>query len=335
VRCCLVTGGAGFIGSHVVESLLSRNWRVIAVDNFDPFYARASKERNLLSARGHRNFSLVEVDIRDKRELFRRCTGPFDTIIHLAARPGVQPSVIDPTLTYSVNVMGTAVLLELAQQWVVPQFIFASSSSVYGINPTLPWREEGSELRPISPYASTKICGEMLGHVYSHLSGNQFLALRLFTVYGPRQRPDLAIHKFTRLMMDHKPLPLFGSVQSSRDYTFVDDVVQGILAAVEYTGSKFEIINIGNDRAVSLPELVHGLEATTGLAADIQWHPPLPGDAPLTRADIRKAKLLLGYRPQMPMLEGLQHFWNWVKLNAPTTQVDGQEKSIQNVTAKL
>jgi UDP-glucuronate 4-epimerase len=229
----------------------------------------------------------------------------------------VRPSIEDPVGYQDVNVTGTQLLLELARRIGTPQFVFASSSSVYGVNPRVPWREDDHVLQPISPYASTKVSGELLGHVYSHLYGMRFIALRFFTVYGPRQRPDLAIHKFARLMLAGRPIPVFGTGGTSRDYTFIDDVVNGIRGAMDYTGSAYEVINLGNTRTVSLSEMIAGLERATGTAAQIDRQPEQPGDVPQTWADVEKARSLLGYRPATPYDQGVRRFVEWLRASSP------------------
>ena len=254
-RNILVTGGAGFIGSHLVDHLLERGDSITVVDNFDPFYDIRIKQRNISQHLGNPDLRLLRIDIRNLDELPNNHSGrSFDVIVHLAARAGVRPSIKDPVTCSEVNINGTLNLLELAREKGVKQFVFASSSSVYGINPDVPWKEENNILMPISPYASTKISGELLGHVYSHLYGIRFLALRLFTVYGPRQRPDLAIHKFARLIQEGKPIPVYGDGQTRRDYTFVSDIVKGLIAAMDYRDSDYEVINMGNNHTVSLAE---------------------------------------------------------------------------------
>lgn len=308
MRHALVTGGAGFIGSHLVDRLLAEGWRVTVVDNFDPFYDPSMKRRNVASHLRHSAYTLVEADIRDYRALRSHLTGHYDVIVHLAAKAGVRPSLQDPLTYNEVNVQGTQNLLELARELGVRQFIFASSSSVYGLNPNLPWREDDSVLRPISPYASTKVSGELLGHVYSHLYGIRFLALRFFTVYGPRQRPDLSIHKFALLMLQGRPVPIYGDGTARRDYTYVDDIVQGVRAAMEYQGSLYEVINLGNNQTVSLMEVVQELEKALDLKAALEFLPEQPGDVPATWADITKAERLLGYRPQTSFSEGIRRF---------------------------
>lgn len=225
IRHALVTGGAGFIGSHLVDKLLAEGWRVTAVDNFDPYYDPAIKEANIKAHLEHPHYRLVRADIRDLETLQLELREDYEVIVHLAAKAGVRPSIKDPIAYQEVNVRGTQNLLELARERGIKQFVFASSSSVYGINTNVPWQEDDCVLLPISPYASTKVSGELLGHVYSHLYGIRFIALRFFTVYGPRQRPDLAIHKFVRLMLAGKPVPVYGDGTSSRDYTYIDDII--------------------------------------------------------------------------------------------------------------
>ena len=308
----LVTGGAGFIGSHLVDALLADGWHVTVVDSFDPFYDPAIKRRNVARQLASTLYALVEGDIRDAGTL-DRLSGEFDVVVHLAARAGVRPSIEQPLLYNDVNVTGTTNLIERCRAWGVGQFVFASSSSVYGVNPTVPWREDDPVLLPISPYASTKVSGELLGHVYSRLFGMRFVALRFFTVYGPRQRPDLAIHKFARLMLAGKAIPVFGDGSTRRDYTYVDDIVAGIRGAMAYTASPFEVINLGNDAPVTLLELVRALETALGVEARLDWQPPQLGDVPQTWADIGKARRLLGYEPRTPLAEGLRRFADWLR----------------------
>jgi UDP-glucuronate 4-epimerase len=318
MRNVLVTGGAGFIGSHLVDALLARGCDVTVLDNFDPFYSRAIKEHNLSAALQHARCRLVEADLRDFADLRSRLGGPFDAIAHLAAKAGVRPSIGDPLTYQDVNVRGTQHLLELAREWRVPQFVFASSSSVYGTNPRLPWSEDDHGLQPISPYASTKVSGELLGHVYSHLYGIRFIALRLFTVYGPRQRPDLAVTKFARLIMDGKPIPVFGDGSTRRDYTYVDDIVSGLIAALAYDSTPYEVINLGNNRTVTLREMISGLEDALGVRARIEMLPEQPGDVPQTWASVEKARRLLGYVPQTSYADGIRRFCEWLfQVSAP------------------
>ncbi|MEJ2292447.1 MAG: GDP-mannose 4,6-dehydratase [Deinococcales bacterium] len=314
MRHALVTGGAGFVGSHLVDRLLREgDWQVTVLDNFDPFYPRSVKEGNLARHADDAHLTVVEGDLRDPEALARCGASPIDVVVHLAARAGVRPSLEDPVGYESVNVGGTQVLLEQARRWGVPQFVFGSSSSVYGVDPHVPWHEDASVLRPISPYAATKVAGELLGHVTSHLYGMRFLALRLFTVYGPRQRPDLAIHKFARLILAGEPIPVYGDGTPSRDYTYVADVVQGIRAAMDYTASPFEVINLGHDRTVSLDAMIAALEAALGKQAERTPLPAQPGDVPRTWADLEKARRLLDYRPQTSFEEGMRAFAAWLR----------------------
>ena len=311
-RRALITGGAGFIGSHLVDRLLAEGWQVAVVDNFDPFYARSLKLGNLAAHAGNPSLELHELDIRDARSL-GRLTGTFDVILHLAAKAGVRPSIDDPVAYTQVNVEGTQNMLEWAKTRGVRQFIFASSSSVYGVNPKVPWREDDPVLLPISPYASTKASGELIGHVYSHLYGIRFLALRFFTVFGPRQRPDLAICKFADRILRGESIPLYGDGSTLRSYTYVGDIVQGVYSAIDYTGSLYEIINLGSDRWVRLLEVVNGLEKILGRPATIEYLPMQAGDVTQTSADISKAQRLLGYSVQTDFLSGLAKYCDWLK----------------------
>lgn len=308
----LVTGGAGFIGSHVVDSLLADGWRVTCFDNFDPFYDPSVKEENIRAHVTHPGYRLVRGDLRDAASLAPLAGERYDAIVHLAARVGVRASIQDPGGYQQVNVGGTHLLLELARTSGVPHFVFASSSSVYGVNPRVPWREDDCVLKPISPYASTKVSAELLGHVYSHLYGMRFIALRFFTVYGPRQRPDLAIHKFARLMLDGQPIPVFGDGSTSRDYTFVDDIVRGVRGAMEYAATPYEVVNLGNTHTVTLTEMIAGLERALGVSATLVRFPEQPGDVPLTCASVDKARRLLGYAPTTDYERGVRLFTDWL-----------------------
>lgn len=313
MRHVLVTGGAGFIGSHLVDALLADGWRVTALDNFDPFYADAIKQRNIAAHLVHPAYRLVQGDLRDRDGMVRALDGGYDAIVHLAAKAGVRPSIEDPFTYQEVNVAGTQNLLELARRWGVPQFVFASSSSVYGVSPDVPWHEHAQVLMPISPYASTKVSGELLGHVYSRLYGMRFLALRFFTVYGPRQRPDLAIHKFARMMLAGKTIPVFGDGSTRRDYTYISDIVRGLMGALQYDRTPYEVINLGNDRTVTLAEMIAGLERVLGVQAHIERLPEQPGDVPQTWASVDKARALLGYTPATTFDEGLARFADWLR----------------------
>ncbi|MCX8157365.1 MAG: SDR family NAD(P)-dependent oxidoreductase [Verrucomicrobiae bacterium] len=312
----LVTGGAGFIGSHVCEALLQRGHAVWVVDDLNDFYAPALKQANLraLQALG-RDFEFVQGDITDPETLeevfsFAR----FDQVIHLAARAGVRPSLLQPALYLRVNVEGTALLLEAARRHRVRKLIIASSSSVYGVNAKVPFSENDPIFTPISPYAASKLACEALGHVYHHVHGLDVVMLRFFTVYGPRQRPDLAIHKFARLILAGQPIPVFGDGSTARDYTYITDTVAGVLACTDREFG-FEIINLGESQTVTLNRLIEVLEQELGLKALIDRQPPQPGDVPLTYANIEKAQRLLGYAPQVKIEEGIRRFVAWLKAN--------------------
>jgi UDP-glucuronate 4-epimerase len=265
----------------------------------------------------NQDFSFIEGDVRNMNDLL--ALSEIDVIVHLAAKAGVRPSIKNPILYQDVNVSGTQNLLELARQRNIKQFVFASSSSVYGINENVPWNEE-EKLMPISPYASTKLSCEMLGHVYSHLYGIRFLALRFFTVYGPAQRPDLAIHKFFHSISKGQPIPVFGDGSTSRDYTFVEDTIQGIKSAIDYDQSDFEIINLGNHKTVTLSTLIQSIEKICGKQAIIDRQPEQPGDVPQTYADISKAQKLLNYYPETELKIGLLKFYEWYKNQNPVSE---------------
>jgi UDP-glucuronate 4-epimerase len=316
-RHYLVTGGAGFIGSHLVRALLKdEDLRITIIDNFDPFYSREIKLLNTEGFETHRQIVLLERSLDDlsSSELQKVLPQKVDVIIHLAAKAGVRPSITNPLAYQRTNVLGTQMLLDFARDTGVKQFVFASSSSVYGVNKNLPWKED-EQLLPISPYAMTKLSGEMIGHVFSHLYGIRFIALRFFTVYGPSQRPDLAIHKFVKSILQEKPIPMYGDGSTSRDYTYVDDIVKGVVSAISYDQSLFEIINLGNSYAVSLKELIQYIENVTGKRAMIDQQPEQAGDVPQTFADISKAKQLLSYHPTTQLKDGLKNFYDWFLRN--------------------
>jgi UDP-glucuronate 4-epimerase len=312
----LITGGAGFIGSHLARKLLNLSWDVTVVDNFDSFYPKEFKLANIQAEREHPRFRFVEADIRDHESLRAHAAGSYEVIVHLAAKAGVRPSISNPDKYLETNVKGTQNMLNFARECGVKQFVFASSSSVYGVNQRVPWSESDHVLLPISPYAGTKVSGELMGHVYSHLFGIRFLALRFFTVYGPCQRPDLAIHKFARRMLDGKPITVFGDGSSSRDYTYVDDIVAGIIAAMHYQRTRYEVINLGNHRTVSLMEMIATLEEALGCKAKVIRKPEQPGDVPITYADVAKARNLLGYHPQFQFAAGIREFVAWLRRGA-------------------
>jgi len=312
-RKILITGGAGFIGSHLVDLLLKEGgWNVTVIDNFDPFYSSKIKRTNIKPHLENPNYQLYETDICDLeslRKVFQE--NEFELIVHLAALAGVRPSILRPVAYAKVNVEGTVNLLEMAKDFGIKKFIFGSSSSVYGINCKIPFSEDDKISMTISPYASTKAAGELLCHTYSHLYGIKIICLRLFTVYGARQRPDLAIHKFSRLIWNGKPIPMFGDGTTKRDYTYIDDVLQGMRAAIDYDKSQYEIFNLGESRTVELRYLISLLEECLEKKAIIERLPPQPGDVPITFADISKARKLLGYNPQMPIEQGIKEFAKW------------------------
>jgi UDP-glucuronate 4-epimerase len=309
----LVTGGAGFIGSHLVDRLLDDGGaRVTVVDNFNDFYDPAIKRANVAAHLERDDFELVEADIADSRamnDLFARAA--FDCVVHLAARAGVRPSLQDPLAYEETNVRGTFTLLEAARRNRVPKFIFGSSSSVYGVNSKVPFSEDDPIANPISPYAATKIAAEAACHVYSHLYDLRVVCLRFFTVYGARQRPDLAIHKFARLISQGQPIPIFGDGSTQRDYTYIDDIIAGVVAAMKYDRSQFEVINLGESQTVELRRLVELLERALGKRAIIDHQALQPGDVPVTFADIRKARRLLGYEPKTQIEDGIESFVEW------------------------
>jgi UDP-glucuronate 4-epimerase len=313
----LLTGGAGFIGSHVAEALLRRGATLSIVDNLDNFYSPSRKRLNLKEIGNAGTYEFFEADVRDMdalRKIAERVQP--EIVIHLAARAGVRPSIEQPALYESVNVAGTLNLLEMARAFKVERFVFGSSSSVYGIANTVPFCEDDLNTRPISPYAATKLAGELMCYTYAHLYGLTTLCLRFFTVYGPRQRPDLAIHKFTALIESGKPIPVYGDGSMGRDYTYVDDIVAGVVASLEYVPQSklpFEVFNLGNSHPVRLAELITHLEAATGKEARQERLPDQPGDVPITWANIDKAKRLLGYAPKTSMERGLRNFVAWYR----------------------
>jgi UDP-glucuronate 4-epimerase len=319
MQSILITGGAGFIGSHLVDRLLSEgDWQVTVVDDFNDFYDPAIKRENATRWAKNANYRLVEADIRDRAALEKVFDqANFRCIVHLAARAGVRPSLDQPQLYAETNINGTLNLLQLAREHGIRQFVFGSSSSVYGINAKVPFSEDDPIRQPISPYAATKAAGELLCHTYSHLYKIRCVALRFFTVYGARQRPDLAIHKFARLISEGKPIPFFGDGTTRRDYTFIDDIIAGVRATIDYVGdydkSDYEVINLGESRTVELSELVAVLEKELGVNAKILRQPLQPGDVPQTYADITKARRLLAYNPQTQIEDGIHRFVEWFR----------------------
>jgi UDP-glucuronate 4-epimerase len=314
----LVTGAAGFIGSNLAERLRQRGDTVVGLDNFDPFYPRTVKERNLAGLRGDAGFRLLEGDLRNPADVAAAVRGA-DAVVHLAALAGVRPSLLDPARFFDVNVMGTLRLLEACRTEGLRRIVFASSSSVYGLDSQVPFRESDPCQTPVSPYAASKRAGELVAFTTHHLHGLDVAALRLFTVYGPRQRPDLAIHKFTRLIAAGQPIELFGDGSTSRDYTWVGDIVDGILAALDRPQSApgFRVYNLGGSQTTSLRELVELIAAALGRAPAIEWKPEQPGDMKRTLADVSRAQAELGYAPKVPIAEGIPRFVEWWRRENP------------------
>jgi UDP-glucuronate 4-epimerase len=309
----IVTGGAGFIGSHVTRALVEQGHAVSVLDDFNDFYDPAIKRANLADLQ--KEIEIVECDLRNEEAthaLFKRVRPQIT--LHLAARAGVRPSILNPKLYLETNVHGTFHALEAARQAGCERFIFASSSSVYGLNKTIPFREDTAILQTLSPYAATKLAGEQLCGNYSYLYGMRGIALRFFTVYGPGQRPDLAIHHFTRAITEGRPIQQFGDGSTRRDYTYIEDIVQGVLGATKYEGPLFDIFNLGESETTTLAELIAALEKILGRKALIERLPEQKGDMPLTYADITKAKTFLGYAPQTPLETGLKKFVEWYHL---------------------
>ncbi|GAB2468958.1 epimerase [Hymenobacter qilianensis] len=313
----LVTGCAGFIGSHLCERLLADGYQVVGLDNFDPFYARSLKQDNMGGFLQHPSFRFLELDLRAGSEALTQALGatPIGLVVHLAAKAGVGPSVREPAAYLDNNVLGTTHLLEWMRQQGIGKLFFASSSSVYGNSPQRPFREDQSLLQAcISPYAASKLAGEQLTYTYHHLYGLSVLNARFFTVFGPRQRPDLAIHKFVRLLQAGEPIPVFGDGTTARDYTYVGDTVEGIARGVAYLLSQppgFETINLGNSHPVALLELIHAVGEAVGIAPQLVFQPMQAGDVDVTYADSSKAQALLGYAPQTSLAEGLRQFVSW------------------------
>jgi len=309
----LLTGGAGFIGSHVARRLLARGDSIVALDDFNDFYDPALKRANAAEFAGRDDWQLVEGDIRDAAlvdGLFR--DERFDAVIHLAARAGVRPSLKEPILYEDVNCIGTLRLLEAARHHGPSNFVFASSSSVYGINEKVPFAEKDPVDLPISPYATTKRTGELLCFNYSHLYGLHTSCLRFFTVYGPSQRPEMAIAKFTDLLARGESVPLYGTGQSRRDYTYIDDIVDGVVAALDLA-PQFEIFNLGGSQTTALIDLVNWIAAELDVEPRLEMLPEQPGDVPITFADVTKAREMLGYEPKVPIREGLRRYVAWYR----------------------
>jgi UDP-glucuronate 4-epimerase len=312
----LVTGGAGFIGSHTSERLLARGDDVVVLDNFNDAYDPAIKRAN---AAALRKAKVVTGDIRDRElvaQLFQEHR--FDGVVHLAAMAGVRPSLLDPLHYEDVNMRGTITLLEEARRRPKLRFVFASSSSVYGARDKVPFSERDDIPHPVSPYAATKRAGELMCYTYHHLYGIPITCLRFFTVYGPRQRPEMAIAKFTKALIEGQPIPFFGDGSTRRDYTYVDDIVDGVVAALDRCAG-YEIFNLGESATTSLSELVEGLAQAVGVSAVLDRQPNQPGDVPLTCADVSKAKALLGYEPRTPVAVGLARYVEWYRRTQTAT----------------
>jgi UDP-glucuronate 4-epimerase len=314
----LVTGAAGFIGSHLSERLLNDGLMVVGLDNFDDFYDPRIKRRNIEGCFKNKNFQLVEADIRDSAAMDKTVGGGIEIIVHLAARAGVRPSIEKPLLYADVNINGTMVLLEAAKKHKVNKFIFGSSSSVYGNNKKIPFSENDNVDFPISPYAATKKACELICHTYHHLYGISITPLRFFTVYGPRQRPDLAIHKFAKLIEQGKPIPVYGDGSMMRDFTYIDDIIDGTVAAIKqlvarHSGHGFSIYNLGESRPISVNDLIAEIEKALGKKAVKKYLSPQPGDVERTYADVTKAVNELGYKPDTTIQAGLAKFVQWLR----------------------
>lgn len=305
----LITGGAGFIGSHLIDALLPKK-EIICVDNFDPFYPKKWKERNIFRHLKNKKFKFIKCDIRDKGKIQIIFKNDIEGVIHLAAKAGVRYSLLHPKEYMDVNVNGTLELLELCRKNDIKKFIFGSSSSVYGISSKVPFSETDPCEKPISPYGVSKRAGELLCFTYSHLYGLSVSCLRFFTVYGPRQRPDMAIHKFTKLIDEGKDINMFGDGTTKRDYTYITDIIQGILSAINKK-PKFEIFNLGNSKTIELKTLISLIEKNLGKKAKIKRLPMQAGDVPITYADISKSKEMLGYKPKVTIKEGIKKFVKW------------------------
>jgi UDP-glucuronate 4-epimerase len=323
----LITGAAGFIGSHLSERLLDDGWMVVGLDNFDDFYDPHIKRRNIADCLKNKNFQLVEADIRDNAAMDKAVGSGVEIIVHLAARAGVRPSLEKPLLYADVNINGTMVLLEAAKKHKVNKFVFGSSSSIYGNNKKVPFSEDDNVDFPISPYAATKRAAELICHTYHHLYGISITSLRFFTVYGPRQRPDLAIHKFAKLIEQDKPIPVYGDGSMMRDFTYIDDIIDGTVAAIKQlvarhsghgsrvTGHGFSIYNLGESRPISVNDLIAEIEKALGKKAVKEYLPPQPGDVERTYADVTKAVNELDYKPNTTIQTGLAKFVQWLRQN--------------------
>ena len=319
----LITGGAGFIGSHLSEKIISLGHRVICLDNFNDYYDPAIKENNISGIINNDNYTLYREDILDKQAVEKVFSNSsIDLVIHLAARAGVRPSLTNAVLYEKVNIEGTINLLENCRKHGTGSFIFASSSSVYGGNKKTPFSEDDRVDFPVSPYAATKKSGELICYTYHHLYDISVFAFRFFTVYGPRQRPEMAIHKFSREILSGKPIEVYGDGTSSRDYTYIDDIISGMIKSLNSING-YEIINLGNSKPVSLLKLIGLIEEIAGKKAVIEYQDPQPGDLFTTYADIEKARRLIGYRPEIPIEKGIEYFIGWYKKKKKEGIIDG------------
>ena len=312
----LLTGFGGFIGSHLTEKLLHEGYQVIGIDDFNDYYDPKIKEKNIIEFKANKNFFFNQGDIIDKifvNEIFS--DHKPEMVIHLAARAGVRPSLELPALYEEVNVLGTLNLLEAARNHSCTKFVFGSSSSIYGECKNIPFKETELDLKPISPYGVSKLTGEKYCYAYHYLYKLPIVCLRFFTVYGPRQRPDLAIYKFTKLINEGKPIPVFGDGSYKRDFTYITEIIDGIIGAINYNKTGFEIFNLGESRTTSVIDLVKLLENAINKKAIIDWQPEQPGDVPLTYADVSKAEKLLGYKPITAPEEGIKKFVAWYRTN--------------------
>lgn len=310
----LVTGCAGFIGSHLTEKLLSMDYKVVGIDNFDPFYDVNIKKENLSNFENHTNFEFFELDLSDKEALFNQTPTNIDLIVHLAGKAGVRPSIEDPQGYITANIVATQNVLDLMKSRGIKKMAFASSSSVYGNTKETPFNESMDVSNPISPYAATKKACELINHTYHHLHGLDIINMRFFTVFGPRQRPDLAIHKFTKLIREGKKITMFGDGATARDYTFIEDTLAGIIGAINYLLNNegvFETVNLGNNQPVLLRDMIASIYKATNETPNIEQLPMQPGDVDITFADISKAQQLFSYQPEYSFTEGIKKFVEW------------------------
>jgi nucleoside-diphosphate-sugar epimerase len=314
----MVTGCAGFIGSHLSEKLLDKGYQVTGIDNFDPFYDIEIKRRNLSGFLSHRDFEFIEVDLAEKSALEKVFPSEIDLVVHLAGKAGVRPSIEDPNGYIRANILATQNILDAMKDRGINKLAFASSSSVYGNCKEIPFSETIDVSNPVSPYAATKKACELINYTYHHLYGFDIINMRFFTVFGPRQRPDLAIHKFTKLIRSGQSVPMFGDGSTARDYTFIEDTLQGICGAIDFLAGNenvFEIVNLGNNKPVSLIDMISAIYEATGETQAINQLPMQPGDVDITYADITKAKQLFGYQPQFNFKEGIKKFVEWFDKN--------------------